>query len=57
MINVKRFVFVGTQYRGMSDKPPEEIAKDYKMRVDSILPWDHPTWGKVETVTLKPRKK
>ncbi|MCP1392133.1 MAG: hypothetical protein WCY97_08510 [Methanothrix sp.] len=55
--NMKRFVFIGDQYRGMSDKSPEEIAKEYKMIVQNLLQWHHPTWGKVETVTLKPRKK
>ncbi|KUK43490.1 MAG: hypothetical protein PHW55_07265 [Methanothrix sp.] len=54
---MKRFVFIGDQYRGMSDKSPEEIAKEYKMIVQNLLQWHHPTWGKVETVTLKPRKK
>jgi hypothetical protein len=54
---MKRFVFIGTQYRGMSDKSPEEIAKEQKMEVQDLVAWDHPTWGKVETVTLKPRKK
>ncbi|HPE52155.1 hypothetical protein [Methanocrinis sp.] len=54
---MKRFVFIGNQYRGMSDKSPEEIAKEHKMTVQDLLSWDHPTWGKVETVTLKPRKR